>query len=213
MMKPVVFDYFSAMYRYILFLHIVSGGSSLLSGLIALSAKKGCRLHRLSGRVYLIAMTLVVFSSLTMSVIKPNPFLFSIGAFTLYMMLTGWRSVLNKSFIASWYDWASCGAAMITGAWMIAQVQIVLLVFGCILCLMGLQDFLLYYRAANRKPHKTYWLQTHIGRMTGSYIATTTAFLVVNIQLTPMWIIWLGPTLLGTILIIYYTKKYRSAFR
>ncbi|MFN4880994.1 MAG: hypothetical protein ACK5CD_05075 [Bacteroidota bacterium] len=49
--------------------------------------------------------------------------------------------------------------------------------------------------------------------MTGSYIATTTAFLVVNIQLTPMWIIWLGPTLLGTILIIYYTRTYRSAFR
>lgn len=184
-----------------------------MAGLVALTTTKGRRLHKVAGKTYLGFMLLAVIAALVMCSLKPNSFLFSIDVFTLYMMFTGWRALHNRKFIALWFDWVACIVAMITGAWMIAQLEIVLIIFGSITALMGLQDYILFYRSRSIPPKKVSWLQMHIGRMTGSYIATTTAFLVVNIQLPPMWIIWLGPTLLGTMLIIYYTRKYKSAFR
>ena len=48
-----------------------------------------------------------------------------------------------------------------------------LLVFGFFLTWMCLEDLRLFIR---KKYEKGAWLLTHIGRMSGSYIATTTAF-------------------------------------
>ena len=59
---------------------------------------------------------------------------------------------------------------------------------------------------------KNYWLLAHLQRMTGGYIAATTAFLVVNSQYSPVIlpavVVWLLPTVILTPLIISWTKKY-----
>ncbi|GDX47815.1 hypothetical protein LBMAG25_06330 [Bacteroidota bacterium] len=196
------------LYPYILFAHILSGGASLMAGLVALTTTKGRRLHKVSGKTYLGFMLLAVIAALVMCSLKPNSFLFSIGVFTLYMMFTGWRALHNRKFIALWFDWVACIAAMITGAWMIAQLEIVLIIFGSITVLMGLQDYILFYRSRSIPPKKVNWLQMHIGRMTGSYIATTTAFLVVNVQIKPYWVPWLLPTVLGSLVIAYFMRRY-----
>jgi hypothetical protein len=49
--------------------------------------------------------------------------------------------------------------------------------------------------------------------MSGSYIAATTAFLVVNIQLPQYnWTLWLLPTVIGSILISRSVRKYKIQF-
>jgi hypothetical protein len=81
----------------------------------------------------------------------------------------------------------------------------VLLVFGSISLLFVYQD---YTNFKGRSRVKNYWLTTHIQRMTGSYIASVTAFLVVNNTLIPGIIAWLLPTFLLVPLIIKWSRKH-----
>jgi hypothetical protein len=57
---------------------------------------------------------------------------------------------------------------------------------------------------------KQRWLFRHIGRMMGTYIAATTAFLVVNIHSDIRWLPWLIPTFIGTPLIFYFIYTFKS---
>jgi hypothetical protein len=52
------------------------------------------------------------------------------------------------------------------------------------------------------------WLLNHLQRMIGTYIASLTAFLVVNINFNPAFVIWLAPTVLIVPLIVYWSRKY-----
>jgi hypothetical protein len=55
------------------------------------------------------------------------------------------------------------------------------------------------------------YLREHVGRMTGSYIAAFTAFLVNNASfLTPL-VVWLGPTVLGFGVIWYFSRPYQKS--
>src|SRR3954454_16390011 len=50
------------------------------------------------------------------------------------------------------------------------------------------------------------WLRAHIGGMGGSYIALTTALLVVNVGPTPL-VVWFIPTMIGTPIILAVTAR------
>jgi hypothetical protein len=52
-----------------------------------------------------------------------------------------------------------------------------------------------------------------MGGMLGSYIATVTAFSVVNFAFLPTAVRWLGPTVIGTPLIVLWVTYYRLRFR
>jgi len=55
------------------------------------------------------------------------------------------------------------------------------------------------------------YLREHVGRMTGSYIAAFTAFLVNNTSfLTPL-VVWLGPAVLGFGVIWYFSRPYQKS--
>jgi hypothetical protein len=68
------------------------------------------------------------------------------------------------------------------------------------------------YLAAKRRGPS--WMRSHISGMLGSYIAMTTALLVVNASKIPgygtlptvLW--WILPTIIGTPLIVSVTKRY-----
>ncbi len=64
------------------------------------------------------------------------------------------------------------------------------------------------------KNRKVGWIKSHISGMLGSYIAMTTALLVVNVssipghQTIPTFIYWMLPTIIGTPLIVRTIKEY-----
>jgi len=67
-----------------------------------------------------------------------------------------------------------------------------------------------YLAARNRGQN---WLPRHISGMLGSYIAMTTALLVVNASAIPGsipdFVYWLLPTIIGTPLIVLTVRRYR----
>ena len=213
----------------ILILHIVSGFLALGCGAIAIVAKKGKWMHVRSGRIYFWSMMWVAITAIYLSVANTIPFLFLIAIFSFYLTWTGYRSVYWKNkclpLVIQWFDTtlshitALFGVGMITLAILslfdihldetISSLNIVLLVFGIGTSLFAGEDLLLFYR--KKGSSNFLWMYTHIGRMLGAYIATVTAFLVVNAEFFPSLLFaWLGPTIIGSPLIVYWIRTYRN---
>lgn len=205
-----------SVFDFLLIIHIFSGSISLLLGLYILVTKKGTQAHKNIGRVYFFSMLSVSLVSLPMSYIHPNYFLFLVGVFTTYMLLTGIR-YLNKKNIddVKPIDWAYTITILLFavififfGFFHVFQNNffgIVFIVFGCIGLLFSYQDFRNF---KGRSKIKNYYLTTHLQRMIGSYVAATTAFLVVNNKILPYLVAWLLPTIIIVPLILKWTRKF-----
>lgn len=197
-------------------LHAGLGGLSLAGGLAALLATKGSRPHRLGGKVFF--WSLLPSSLIAMSVaILPgyvNPILLLIGMFTIYMLLSGYRSLtFYRRGKPNTADYALTLAMLLAGAGMMAigvfvypKYLIVMLVFGAIGIFLSIQDWLLFRK---KSVPRNEWLQRHLTMMSGGLIAAVSAFIVVN-GLLPGLIGWLSPTVVGTAYIIFWSRKIGS---
>ncbi len=204
------------LFNFLLYIHIASGIVSLLLGIFILLEKKGNTKHKKFGIFYFYSMLLAAIISFPLSYLHPNYFLFIVGVFTSYMLLTGKRSLkLKEVSDVKKIDWILTLTMFLFGIVFVSfglyqlinfnTFGVVFLVFGSISILFVWRDFG-NYRGKSR--YKNFGLTTHIQRMIGSYIATVTAFLVVNNTILPDTIAWLLPTVLLVPLIIKWVKKY-----
>lgn len=205
--------------KVLLFVHVFAGILSLLTGLMEFILQKGTVFHKRIGKVYYLAMFIVFLTSVYVSLTKGNWFLLLIGVFSFYMVQSGVR--FNTFRIKNNLKWTDQFRVIFYGLSFITMVllgllsiksnlalAIILLVFGGIgMSLIVLESkYFLFKRAVQ---DKNVYMREHIGRMTGSYIAATTAFLVNNISFLPTVVIWLGPTALGFLVIFYFSRPYR----
>jgi uncharacterized membrane protein len=73
--------------------HIAGGTIALLGGLVAVCARKGARLHRFAGMVFVIAMLIMATTADILALVIPGQQVnFLIGTFTLYLICTAWLS-------------------------------------------------------------------------------------------------------------------------
>mgnify|MGYP001552243653 FL=1 len=193
-----------------LILHIIAGFTALLTGTAILFIRKGGSVHRRAGLVFFIALIVVSFSAFILSVIHPSPFLFMIGAFTLYQGLSGYRAVKVRLRTTGLWDLLITLLGAANAVAMCISGNIVLMVFGGISAFLVVGDVRVYALTLRRKPvPKLAWLQRHIGHMMGSYIATVTAFTVVNFSSSPLGVwVWFAPTVVVVPLIIFWTRRY-----
>lgn len=204
-------------FKTLLIAHILTGSISLLLGLYILTSKKGNSIHKKLGKAYFFSMLTNSLVAIPMTYLHPSYFLFLISIFTIYMLFTGLR-YLNKKKLSdvNYLDWALTGVMLLFAITFIVLGAInivkgnyfgtVFIVFGAIGLLFSYQDWLNFKGKSNIK---NYFLTTHIQRMTGSYIAATTAFLVVNNTFLPSIVAWLLPTIAIAPLIVIWTKKYK----
>lgn len=204
-------------FRILLIIHIICGSLSLLLGTYILATKKGDKKHKIIGNTYFVAMLTTAVVAFPMSYLHTNYFLFIISVFTSYMLLSGKRYI-NKKTAADvfWMDWLLTIIMLIFAVLFIGLgistilrsnfFGIVFIVFGSIGLLFVYQD---YINFNGRSSARNFGLTTHLQRMIGSYVASATAFLVVNNKILPGIIAWLLPTLIITPLIIKWTRKYK----
>ncbi len=197
----------------LIYIHAAFGGIALLSGLIAIIAKKGKTLHKKSGIFFYYSMMLSGIIAMFVAVL-PNhhsPFLFAVGIFSLYFVVSGKR-VLNfkKKNPNLKVDKLISSIMLVTGILMILlpliitqSVNLVLFVFAIVGITFSVKDLLLF-----RKPEelRKKWLRLHLGKMLGGYISATTAFVVVNEFFSSIYG-WFVPGIIGGLLIIYWMKK------
>lgn len=196
----------------LLVIHIIAGFSALAVGTSILIVKKGNELHRKLGLLFFYAMATVGISAVIMSTYRDSLFLFCIGIFSLFQIHFGKQSIQNKSLKPTFFDHIVTLIGIANGIVMVMQGNVVLLVFGIIqlqLCFTVVWTAIKLAR--KEKIHPKAWLRQHIGMMMGSYIATFTAFMVVNLNdVQPQWIVWLGPTALLVPLMQFWTYKFTS---
>jgi len=203
------------LFNILLIIHVTGGSISLLLGSYILSTKKGDQRHKKIGKVFFYTMLTSALVSLPMSYLHSNYFLFIIGVFTIYMVLSGKRYLAIKTpEQVSIYDWLLSAMMLIFGLLFIlfGIIQlvkgvffgVVFMVFGIIALSFVLQD---YTNFRGKSKIKNTWLTSHLQRMTGSYIATSTAFLVVNNTILPPVLAWMMPTIILTPLIVIWSKK------
>ena len=85
----------------------------------------------------------------------------------------------------------------------------VAIVFGVIGLLFGMSDMRDFL---HHPADKMAWWYSHMTRMLAAYIATVTAFSVVNFQFLPHLVGWLWATVAGTVGIVIWTRYYRRKF-
>ncbi len=197
----------------LILIHASFGGIALISGLISLIAKKGKSIHKKSGLTFFYSMISCGVSAMIIALL-PNhesPFLFAVGIFSLYFVITGNRALTFKNKNSNLrIDKIISIVMIITGILMIFlpvyisnSINIVLLVFAVIGIIFSIRDLILYSKP---KHLKKVWLKLHLGKMIGGYISAATAFVVVN-EFFPSFYGWFIPSLIGSFVIAYWIKK------
>lgn len=202
-------------YKAILYLHVAAGATALLVGLVPFFTPKGNKLHKRTGKVFYWAMMIISFTAVIIAVYKNISFLLAIAVFSFYMNYTGYRVLKYKKGKFKWFDWIPLVISIFTVVYMFYTTNIILVVFGALLTLLIVQDVRKQFKSEeDRKLLAKEKIIDHLGRMSGTYIGTFTAFAVVNINFVkPSWVVWLVPTFIGVPIIIYYTNVWREKLK
>ena len=198
----------------LLSIHILAGTIALLCAALAVSSEKGKKFHVLSGRTYFWCMVGIFLTAIPMSIIDSNTFLFLIAIFSFYLAFAGMRFAKNRKGIATTIDWIAVSLMILSGLgmWALAityfisdnSQYITLLVFGFIALALGYGDYRSHKNKAATGKER---IAKHLTNMMAGTIAVITAVLVVNVNIEPIWIWWLLPTVVITPIISYWNKK------
>ncbi|MCC5969006.1 MAG: hypothetical protein JJU15_03585 [Pararhodobacter sp.] len=198
-----------------LIIHIMAGFTALIAAGAALGTAKGRAWHRRAGLSYVLAMLVVTLTTLALVVVRPNLFLFLIGIFSFYLVFTGWRAGLLRDGRPRLPDHLAGTAMALTGGAMLVMGAIrlfaaggaqpvILLVFGSIGLTLALSDWRDWRQGAIIGKAR---IARHLTRMLAGTIATITAAVVVNLSFLPPLVVWLGPTVLITPLIMWWNTR------
>lgn len=229
------------MKTFFIILHVAVGFLALAIGLIPMLSKKGSRLHNTTGLVYYWSMVIVAGSAVGLVLVSPvtdgRLFLTGIAVFSFYLCFTGRRSLKQReSEPVRWYDWSISGAMAMTAVammiygsyhlstlWAKGQFEaigVLFLAFGFFSGTNARYDFQKYLSPEKSKYGNREWFFIHIERMGGSYIATFTAFALVNIRyifpdasVAVNIAVWIMPGVIGGLFIGRAVRFYVTKFK
>ncbi|HYU30944.1 MAG TPA: hypothetical protein VEW48_02180 [Thermoanaerobaculia bacterium] len=84
-------------YSPLLIVHICGGIIGFLSGFMALVVRKGARLHRAAGDVFVVSMMSMAASGAYISLMRSQRFNVFAGVLTFYLVATAWLTVRRKT--------------------------------------------------------------------------------------------------------------------
>ncbi|KIA98379.1 hypothetical protein OA93_09680 [Flavobacterium sp. KMS] len=205
--------------KILIYIHAFFGGIGLITGIGSVIVKKGKPLHRKMGKLFSIGMLTSSILSLIVCCFPKhhNIFLFLIGLFTIYLVISGNRALTFKNKAkADLTDKITSGTMLFFSVIMISlgiycqlnsiENGILFTFFGGFGFYMTVKDFI-YFRNLSEKNKG--WLSKHIGKMIGALIASITAFIVAGLGIGNI-ITWITPSIIGTLYIIYWNRKLKS---
>ena len=206
--------------QYLLFIHILAGSISLVAAAFAVVSSKGKKAHILAGRTYFWGMAVIFLSAIPMSIAGSNVFLFLIAIFSFYLAYAGMRFARNRTGTANFFDWVAIGLMVLSGMVMLflaifyfmnnSSQYITLIVFGFIAISLGYADFKSY---RNKSAIGKQRIARHLTNMLAGTIAVITAVLVTNINIEPVFILWVLPTIIITPIIFWWNRKILGVYR
>jgi uncharacterized membrane protein len=213
--------------------HIAAGLVALAAMAVPLVARKGGRVHRRAGWVFVVAMTGVSATAFALAIWRfaqadaqhPNAranglFLFYVAALTAAGVSSGVRALRFKARTAR-HDraWdlglaaATVALAVATLGYGVVAARPLFIAFSFVGLFTGTGQLVYWLRAPRDRMH---WWFAHMGGMLGSCIAALTALVVVNAPSfgvgTFTTALWIAVPVLGVPAIFAWTAYYRRRF-
>ena len=225
-------------YKSSIAVHILCGILSLASGLVAMTANKGGKVHNRAGLVFYWSMFMIFITTTIFFILYPSnlkyQFFLGIGIVSFYPNWSGKRMLsMKKGLVPTMIDKIGAYLIGISGICMLAYgayltqnppknfagLNILFFVFGTVSLANAYGDLKVYLGFV--KAEKMHWFFAHAGKMMGAYSAAITAFCV-NIvprffpENTPFFvfiIMWTAPGVIIGILSARIIKKYQVKFK
>jgi uncharacterized membrane protein len=99
----------------ILVFHVCAGISGLVSGVAAMSFRKGSRRHAAAGTAFAIAMLSMSATGAYIGLMKSQTTNVVMGILTFYLVATGWRTARHKDGQSGIFDWLALALALAFG--------------------------------------------------------------------------------------------------
>ena len=200
----------------LLYLHILAGFISLGIAYVLLFIKKGNKRHKKLGMIYVYGMTTIFLTAIPLSLLGEfNPFLFVIAIFSFYLAFSGYRQGRDRNGAREQIDkvlgvfitaTSILFYSMAVSLYLIEDsMWITSVVFGSIALGMGINDF--RRMKIDERPDFYDRTNLHLNLMLAGTIATTTAFIVTLNPFSIDWLNWVSPTIVGTPIIIYFSRR------
>ena len=104
------------MYSPLLVVHIAAGLTSLISGFISLFARKGSRIHRRAGDVFVVSMMVMGLAGGWIAFTKRDPANTAAGLFTFYLVGSAWLTVYRRKNVTGRSEIAFMILAVVSAA-------------------------------------------------------------------------------------------------
>ena len=174
----------------LLVVHIGAGFCAVGVGLMPILSRKGSRLHRLSGRVFAVLMTLVLVCAWAMTVLRPDAYFLALSATASLTLFSGLRVLgrkrpdLRPADRARPLDWIATlvivgigillmGLAL-TGQSDAPPAIVIALAYGSLS--LGGWDLWRFARPLDWPFSPELWTYEHLWKMVGAYSAVLSAF-------------------------------------
>ncbi len=93
--------------------HIAGGATGLVSGTIAVCARKGSPLHRKAGTVFVVSMMAMAVFAIYLGIAVPDQLTnVFIGTFALYLVATAWMTVRRRDGASGYFEKAALFVAL-----------------------------------------------------------------------------------------------------
>jgi uncharacterized membrane protein len=163
--------------------HITAGSSALIVGLIAIIVSKGKKLHRLTGRLFLMLMTIVIITGLIgVFVFGRNTFLLVITVLSGYQAFSGYRVIKAKSNIPKFTDIFVCLLSLVSVLYFLYYFRSIGMIWSPViiystvgwLLLMIVYDLGRYFIPT--KIYGNLWIYEHVLKMVSAFTGLLSAF-------------------------------------
>jgi len=201
----------------ILFFHSIIGIIIFIIGFLQIILKKGGKLHRILGQMYLYGWLLLLISGAYLG----GLLITIIGVFGFYFALTGSRIGHLKNTTIGLFEKIIFALGVLIAISMLyysitllangeKSFSIIFGVFGGIFLFTTIKDTFKYVLLEKQIYGKLDWYFEHFKRMCISFIAAVTAFISIQNLFKNNTANFLIPTIVGTILIIIATNYYKK---
>lgn len=177
--------------------HAGAGALGIVTGIIAVSTRKGDRTHRLSGKIFVAAMVTAAVSAIYLAFKSNTPGFIVAAILIVYFMLTAWMAVRRPEGETGWFEiiaflFAAAGASAMYYAWSQALRDpdallggIPLLVFAIVATLCALGDLSVVLRRGLFGRQR---IMRHLWRMHLGFFAAVGSFFPGQLQMFPEYI-------------------------
>lgn len=207
----------------VLLIHVTLAFTSIVAGAGAMIARKAKSTHRLYGETYSFLIVATALSAFVLMLFPDheNRTLFLLGLFSIYVTISGNRSLKFKVIFSRdkvpKVDWLLAisviplGIYMIYYGFYIYQMGdgwgIALMIFGLFALALSILDIRLF-RSVN--INSFLWLEYHSAKMIGSFTGAITGAVVSTMEEQLGINAWFGPLALGLCMIVFWNLKIKK---